>query len=107
MEIANYPKYLWINSHVVTKDRKFPLIIDSSGKYDRVFLEDVNGNARFVSTRELKTHVVKSLEKTKTKSKGRIVTHISGKVFGSIKEARDATGLSDAKLKSHPEYTIA
>jgi hypothetical protein len=105
MEIANYPKYLWVNGHVVTKDRKFPLIIDSSGKYDRVFLEDVNGNARFVSTRELKTHVVKRLEKTK--SKGRIVTHISGKVFGSIKEARDATGLSDAKLKSHPEYTIA
>jgi hypothetical protein len=48
---------------------------------------------------------VKSLEKTK--SKGRIVTHISGKVFGTIKEARDATGLSDAKLKAHPEYTIA
>jgi hypothetical protein len=105
MEIANYPKYLWINSHVVSKDRKFPLIVDRSGKYDRVFLEDVNGNTRFVSTRELKTHVVKSLEKTK--SKGRIVTHISGKVFGTIKEARDATGLSDAKLKAHPEYTIA
>ena len=105
MEIANYPKYLWVNNSVVTKERKFPLIIDRSGKYDRVFLEDCNGNTRFVSTRELKTHVVKSLEKTK--SKGRIVTHISGKVFGSIKEARDATGLSDAKLKSHPEYTIA
>jgi hypothetical protein len=58
-----------------------------------------------VSARELKSRVVARLEKSK--SKGRLVTHISGKVFGSIKEAREATGLSDAKLKSHPEYVIA
>ena len=104
MEIANYPKYLWVNNQVVTKDRQFPLI-PRAGKYAQFFLEDSNGNTRFVSARELKSHVVVRLEKSK--SKGRLVTHVSGKVFGSIKEAREATGLSDAKLKSHPEYTIA
>lgn len=104
MEIANYPKYLWVNNQVVTKDRQFPLT-PRTGKYAQFFLEDSNGNTRFVSARELKSHVVTRLEKSK--SKGRLVTHVSGKVFGSIKEAREATGLSDAKLKSHPEYTIA
>ena len=104
MEIANYPKYLWVNNQVVTKDRQFPLI-PRAGKYAQFFLEDSNGNTRFVSARELKSHVVVRLEKSK--SKGRLVTHVSGKVFGSIKEAREATGLSDAKLKSHPEYTSA
>lgn len=103
MEIANYPKYLWVNNQVVTKDRKFPLT-PRTGKHTQFFLEDLNGNTRFVSTRELKTHVVERLEK---KSKGRAVTHVSGKVYDSIKEAREATGLSDAKLKSHPDYTIA
>ena len=103
MEIANYPKYLWVNNQVVTKDRKFPLT-PRTGKHTQFFLEDLNGNTRFVSTRELKTHVAERLEK---KSKGRVVTHISGKVYDSIKEAREATGLSDAKLKSHPDYTIA
>ena len=105
MEIANYPKYLWSNNHVVSKDRQFPLI-PRSGKYVQFFLEDSNGNTRFVSVRELKKFIV-SQRLEKSKSKGRIVTHVSGKVFGSIKEAREATGLSDSKLKSHPEYTIA
>jgi hypothetical protein len=104
MEIANYPKYLWVNNQVVTKDRKFPLT-PRTGKYTQFFLEDLNGNTRFVSTRELKTRVVSRLEKNK--SKGRMVTHVSGQVYDSIKEAREATGLSDAKLKSHPEYMIA
>ena len=104
MEIANYPKYLWVNNQVVTKCRQFPLI-PRVGKYAQFFLEDCNGHVRFVSTRELKSLVVKRLEKTK--SKGRLVTHVSGQVFGSIKEAREATGLSDAKLKVHPDYIIA
>lgn len=104
MEIANYPKYLWSNNKVVTKDRKFPLT-PRVGKHIQFFLEDSNGNTRFVSARELRSRVVRSLEKTK--SKGRLVTHVSGQVFASIKEAREATGLSDAKLKSHPDYTIA
>jgi hypothetical protein len=105
MEIANYPKYLWVNNQVVTRDRQFPLT-PRTGQYVQFFLEDSAGNTRFVSVRELKRFIVaQRLEKPK--SKGRIVTHVSGKVFGSIKEAREATGLSDAKLKSHPEYTIA
>ena len=104
MEIANYPKYLWSNNQVITKDRHFPLT-PRPGKHAQFFLEDCNGNTRFVSARELKTLVAQRLEKSK--SRGRIVTHVSGKVFGSIKEAREATGLSDARLKSHPEYTIA
>jgi len=103
-EIAHYPNYLWVNGQIVTKDRKFPLT-PRTGKYPQFFLEDSNGNTRFVSARELKSRVVVRLEKSK--SKGRLVTHISGKVFGSIKEAREATGLSDSKLKSHPDYTIA
>lgn len=104
MEISNYPKYLWSNNQVLTKDRKFPLI-PHAGKYTRFFLEDSNGYTRFVSTRELKSLVVTRLEKSK--SKGRLVTHVSGKVYGSLKEAREATGLTDNKLKSHPDYTIA
>jgi len=104
MEISNYPKYLWANNQVVSKDRKFPLT-PRAGKYAQFFMEDCNGNTRFVSTRELKSLVVRRLEKTK--SKGRLVTHVSGKVYGSLKEAREATGLTDARLKSHPEYTIA
>jgi len=105
MEISNYPKYLWTNNQVVTRDRQFPLI-PRAGKYPQFFLEDSEGNTRFVSTRELKKFIVeRRLEKSK--SKGRLVTHVSGTVFGSIKEAREATGLSDAKLKAHPEYTIA
>lgn len=104
MEIAHYPKYLWVNGQIVTKDRKFPLT-PRAGKYTDFFLEDCNGNTRFVSARELKSLVVVRLEKAK--SKGRLVKHVSGKVFGSIKEAREATGLTDAKLKSHPDYTIA
>lgn len=104
MEIANYPKYLWVNNQVVTKDRRFPLT-PRAGKYSQFFMEDCNGNTRFVSSRELKSFVTKRLEK---KSKGgRVVTHVSGQVYGSIKEAREATGLSDHKLKSHPDYTIA
>ena len=105
MEIAHYPKYLWLDNNVVTKDRKFPLIVDRSGKYDRVFLEDCNGTTRFVSIRDLKSLVVMRLEKSK--SNGRIVTHISGKMFASIKEACKVSGLSSNKLKSHPDYTIA
>lgn len=104
MEISNYPKYLWSNNQVVSKDRKFPMI-PRAGKYAQFFMEDCNGNTRFVSTRELKSLVVRRLEKTK--SRGRIVTHVSGKVYGSLKEARESTGLTDARLKSHPEYTIA
>ena len=104
MEIANYPKYLWSNNQVITKDRHFPLT-PRPGKHAQFFLEDCNGNTRFVSARELKPLVAQRLEKSK--SRGRIVTHVSGKVFGSIKDAREATGLSDARLKSHPEYTIA
>lgn len=104
MEISNYPKYLWTNNQVVSKDRKFPLV-PRTGKYAQFFMEDCNGNTRFVSTRELKYLVVRRLEKTKSRS--RLVTHVSGKVYGSLKEAREATGLTDARLKSHPEYTIA
>jgi hypothetical protein len=104
MEISNYPKYLWSNGQVVTKDRKFPLI-PRVGKYTQFFVEDCNGHTRFVSTRELKSLVVARIEKSK--SKGRLVTHVSGKVYGSLKEAREATGLTDGKLKSHPDYTIA
>lgn len=104
MEISNYPKYLWTNNQVVSKDRKFPLV-PRTGKYASFFMEDCNEHVRFVSTRELKSLVVRRLEKTK--SRGRIVTHVSGKVYGSLKEAREATGLTDARLKSHPEYTIA
>jgi hypothetical protein len=105
MEISHYPKYLWVNNQVVTKDRKFPLT-PRAGKTPEFFLEDCNGNTRFVSTRELKKFIIeRRLEKSK--SKGRLVKHVSGKVFGSIKEAREATGLSDAKLKGHPDYTIA
>lgn len=105
MEISHYPKYLWTNNQVVTRDRKFPLT-PRAGKTPEFFIEDCNGNTRFVSTRELKKFIVeRRLEKSK--SKGRLVKHVSGKVFGSIKEAREATGLSDAKLKSHPDYTIA
>jgi hypothetical protein len=105
MEIANYPKYLWVNNQVVSKDRKFPLTPRIS-KYTQFFMEDCDGNTRFVSTRELKTRVAARIEKTKSKGR-RTVTHVSGKVYDSIKEAREATGLSDAKLKSHPDYTIA
>ena len=105
MEITHYPKYLWSNNQVVTRDRHFPLI-PRAGKYVQFFLEDSDGNTQFVSTRELKKFIVeRRLEKSK--SKGRLVKHVSGKVFGSIKEAREATGLSDNKLKSHPDYTIA
>lgn len=104
MEISGYPKYLWTNNHVVSKDRKFPLT-PCTGKYTKFFMEDCNGHVRFVSTRELKSLVVRRLEKTK--SRGRLVTHVSGKVYKSITEAREATGLTDARLKSHPEYTIA
>jgi hypothetical protein len=103
-EIANYPKYLWVNNQVVTKDRKFPLT-PRTGKHTQFFLEDLNGNTRFVSARELKSLVVVRLEKTK--SKGRLVKHVSGKVFGSIKEACQVSGLSSNKIKSHPDYTIA
>ena len=106
MEISHYPKYLWSNNQVITKDRHFPLT-PRPGKHAQFFLEDCNGNTRFVSARELKTLVAKRLEKTKSKGGRRTVTHVSGKVFDSIKEAREATGLSDARLKSHPEYTIA
>ena len=104
MEISNYPKYLWTNNQVVSKDRKFPLT-PCTGKYTQFFMEDCNGHVRFVSTRELKSLVTRRLEKTKSRS--RLVTHVSGKVYGSLKEAREATGLTDARLKSHPEYTIA
>ena len=105
MDIINYPKYLMIDNKVVSKDRKFPLVVDASGKYARVFMEDCNGHSRFVSLRELKSSLAPRLEKIK--SRGRIVTHVSGKVYKSITEAREATGLTDARLKSHPEYTIA
>lgn len=105
MDIFNYPKYMMIDNKVVSKDRKFPLVVDSSGKYARVFMEDCNGHSRFVSLRELKSNLAPRLEKTK--SRGRIVTHVSGKVYKSLKEAREDTGLTDAKLKAHPEYTIA
>lgn len=104
MEISNYPKYLWTSNQVVSKDRKFPLA-PRTGKYTSFFMEDCNGHVRFVSTRELKSLVTRRLEKTK--SRGRIVTHVSGKVYKSITEAREATGLTDARLKSHPDYTIA
>ena len=103
MEISNYPKYLWVNNKVVSKDRNFPLV-PRTGKYTQFFLEDCNGNTRFVSTREIKSHVARRLEKSK--SRGRIVTHTSGKVYKSLKEAREATGLTDAKLKGHPDYVI-
>lgn len=105
MEISNHPKYLWSNNQVVSKDRKFPLIVDTSGKYARVFMEDCNGHSRFVSLRELKSSLAARLEKTK--SRGRLVTHVSGKVYKSLKEAREDSGLTDAKLKVHPDYTIA
>ena len=104
MEISNYPKYLWVNNKVVSKDRQFPLA-PRIGKYTQFFLEDCNGNTRFVSTRELKSLVVTRLEKSK--SKGRLVTHVSGKVFGSIKEACQVSGLTSNKIKSHPDYIIA
>jgi hypothetical protein len=106
-EISNYPKYLVINGKVVTKDRHFPLTprIHPGGKYVQFFLEDSSGNTRFVSARELKTRLVSRLEKSK--SRGRLVTHVSGKVFGSIKEACQETGLSSNKIKSHPDYNIA
>ena len=104
MEIANYPKYLWSNNQVITKDRHFPLT-PRPGKHAQFFLEDCNGNTRFVSARELKTLVAQRLEKSK--SRGRIVTHVSGKVFGSIKEACQVSGLTSNKIKSHPDYIIA
>lgn len=103
MEISNYPKYLWVNNQVVSQARKFPLT-PRTDKYTQFFLEDCNGNARFVSTRELKSLVVRRLEKTKSRS--RLVTHVSGKVYKSIKEAREATGLTDVKLRSHTDYVI-
>ncbi len=104
MEIANYPKYLWVNNQVVTKDRRFPLT-PRAGKYSQFFMEDCNGNTRFVSSRELKSFVTKRLEKPK--GKGRLVTHVSGKVYGSIKEAVAETGISALKLKSHKDYVIS
>ena len=105
MEITHYPKYLWSNNQVVTRDRQFPLT-PRAGKTPKFFLEDCNGNTRFVSTRELKKFIVeRRLEKSK--SKGRLVKHVSGKVFGSIKEACQVSGLSSNKIKSHPDYTIA
>lgn len=108
MEIAHYPKYLWSNNQVITKDRKFPLI-PLTGKYVKFFLEDSNGNTRFVSAQELKTRLAYRLAPRleKSKSRGRLVTHVSGQVFGSIKEACQASGLSSNKIKSHPDYAIA
>lgn len=102
MEIANYPKYTWYNDRIVTKDRKFPLI-PRLGKFTRYFIEDCNGHTKFVSVRDLKKFIVMPIAKSKSR---RTVTHVSGKVYKSMKEAREATGLTDAKLKNHPEYTI-
>lgn len=126
MNVNGFSKYVSDGKSVFTKDRRYPLApsIHPTKKFTRFFMVDDAGMEHAVSVRVLNSIVDRSsspaettpLEKqikvdrsspveNKTRGK-RVLNRSTGEIYGSIKSAADAVGMTVNKIKSNKDFEI-
>lgn len=117
MIVNGFSKYTFENNSVFV-ERGYPLK-PIPGKYLRFFMSDDNGNAHVMSIKHIRV-LLKEEPKTPSstpasspedgtlkRSRSKRVLHRStGTVYGSMKAASEALGVTSNKLKSSEDFVI-